>query len=68
MVRFGDDVESRSIKTVNIPIVIVIKRTLLEGDVVKNNILLLISKGTVLGMKTDFTRHEAQVNHGSSSL
>ena len=68
LVRFGDGVESKSIKTVNIPIVIGIKRTLLEVDVVKNNILLLISKGTVskLGMKIDFPRHEAKLNHGSS--
>ena len=68
MVRFGDGVESKSIKTVNIPIVIGIKRTLLEVDVVKNNILLLISKGTVskLGMKIDFPRHKAKLNHGSS--
>ena len=36
----------------------------LEVDVVKNNILLLISKGTMskLGMKIDFKRHETKVN------
>ena len=62
--RFGDGVESQSIKTVNIRIVIGSKRMLLEVDVVKNNIPLLISKGTMskLGMKIDFTRHGAEVN------
>ena len=61
--RFGDGLESKSIKTVNIPIVTGIKR-MLEVDVVKNNILLLISTGKMskLGMKLDFTRHEAEVN------
>ena len=65
--RFGDDVESKSIRTVNIPIVTGSKRTLLEVDVdvVKNNIPLLISKGTMskLEVNKDFTRHEAEV-HG----
>ena len=42
--RFGDGVESKSIKTVNIPIVIGSKRMLLEVAVVKNNIPLLICK------------------------
>ena len=62
--RFGDDVESKSIKTVNIPIDIGRKRVLLVVDVVKNNIALLISKGTMskLGMKKDFTRHEVEVD------
>ena len=62
--RFDDGVESKSIKTVNIPIVIGSKRMLLEVDVVKNNIPLLISKGTIskLGMNIDFTRHEAEIN------
>ena len=32
---------------------------LLEVDVIKNNILLMMPK---LGMKIDFTRHEAEVN------
>ena len=37
---------------------------LLEVDIVKNNILLFISKGVMskLGMKIDFTRHEAEVD------
>ena len=37
---------------------------LLKVEVVKNNIPLFISKGTTskLGMKIDFTRHEAEVN------
>ena len=37
---------------------------LLVLHVVKNNIPLLISKGTMskLGMKIDFIRHEADVN------
>ena len=37
---------------------------LLEVDVVKNNIPLLISKGTMskLGKEIDFTKHEAKVN------
>ena len=37
---------------------------LLEVDVVKNNIPLLISKGAMskFEMKIDFTRHEAEVN------
>ena len=65
--RFGDGVESKSIRTVNIPIVTGSKRTLLEVDVdvVKNNIPLLISKGTMskLEVNKDFTRHEAEV-HG----
>ena len=64
--RFGDGVESKSIRTVNIPIVTGSKRTLLEVDVdvVKNNIPLLISKGTMskLEVNKDFTRHEAEVN------
>ena len=62
--RFGDGVESKSIKTVNVPIVIGSKRMLLEVDVIKNNIRLLISKGAMskLRMKTDFIRHEAEVN------
>ena len=53
-----------STKTVNIPIVIGSKRMLLVLHVVKNNIPLLISKGTMskLGMKIDFIRHEADVN------
>ena len=53
LLRFGDLVESKSIKTVNIPIVIGSKRMLLEVAVVKNNIPLLISKVTMskLGMK-----------------
>ena len=65
--RFGDGVESKSIRTVNIPIVTGSKRTLLEVDVdvIKNNIPLLISKGTMskLEVNKDFTRHEAEV-HG----
>ena len=62
--RFCDDVESKSIKTVNIPIVFGRKRVLLVVDVLKNNIPLLISKDTMskLGMKKDFTRHEVEVN------
>ena len=37
---------------------------LLEVDIVKNNVPLLISKSKMskLGMKMDFTRHEAEVN------
>ena len=62
--RFADAVGSKSIKTVKIPIVNDSKRMLLEVDVIKNNILLLICKGTMskLGMKIDFTKHEAEVN------
>ena len=64
LLRFGDGVESKSIKTGNIPIVTNSKKMLLEVDVVKNNIPLLVSKGTMskLEMKIDFTRHEAEVN------
>ena len=53
MLILGDLVESKSIKTVNIPIVIGSKRMLLEVAVVKNNIPLLISKTRMskLGMK-----------------
>ena len=40
--RLGDGVESKSIKTVNIPIVIGSERMLLVLHVVKNNIPLLI--------------------------
>ena len=70
MFRFGDGVESKSIKTVNIPIVIGSKRMLLEVDVVKNNIPLLISKDTMskLRMEIDFTRHEAEVNGQVTTL
>ena len=37
---------------------------MIEVDVVKNNIPLLISQGTMskLGMKRDFTRYEVEVN------
>ena len=64
MFRFRDDVESKSIKTVNIPMAAGSKRKLLEVHVVRNNFLLLVSKGTMskLGMKIDFIRHEAKVN------
>ena len=62
--RFGDGVESNTIKTVNISIVIGSKKMLLEVDVVRNNIPLLFSKGAMskLGMKIDFTKHEAEVD------
>ena len=62
--RFCDSVESKSTKTVNIPIVISSNRILLEVDIVKSNILLLISKDIMskLGMKIDFTKHEAELN------
>ena len=63
LLRFYDDADSKIIKTVNIPIVIGSIRMFLEVDVVKNNILLLKSKGRMskLGMKIDFTRYEAEV-------
>ena len=61
--RFGDGEESMSIKIVNVPIAIGSKRMLLEVGVVKNNIPLLISKGTLskMGM-IDLTRHKAEKN------
>ena len=64
LLRFYDDADSKSIKTVNIPIVIGSIRMFLEADVVKNNILLLKSNSRMskLGMKIDFTRHEAGVD------
>ena len=60
--RFGDGEESMSIK--DVPIAIGSKRMLLEVDVVKNNIPLLISKGAIskLGMKIDLTRHKTEKN------
>ena len=62
--RFGDGEESMSIKIVNVSIAIGSKRMLLELDVVKNNIPLLISKGAIskLGMKIDLTRHKTERN------
>ena len=62
LLRFYDDADSKIIKTINIPIVIGSIRMFLEVDV-KNNILLLKSKGRMskLGMKIDFTRYEAEV-------
>ena len=62
--RFCDSVESKSTKNVNISIVISSNRILVEVDIVKSNILLLISKDIMskLGMKIDFTKHEAELN------
>ena len=62
--RFGDGEESMSIKILNVSIAIGSKRMLLELDVVKNNIPLLISKGAIskLGMKIDLTRHKTERN------
>ena len=64
LLRFGDLVESKSIKTVNIPIVIGSKRMLLEVAVVKNNIPLLISKVTMskLGMKMAWSHGKLSSN------
>ena len=64
MLILGDLVESKSIKTVNIPIVIGSKRMLLEVAVVKNNIPLLISKTRMskLGMKMAWSLRKLSSN------
>ena len=64
MYRFGDGVESRSLKMLNLPVIIGNRKLFIEVDVVTNNIPLLISKPTMtkLGVKIDFASHEAVIN------
>ena len=62
--RFGDGVESKSTKAVNIPIHIGSKKKIIEVDVVDNDIPLLISKPTMkfIGMTLDFVKDEAIID------
>ena len=62
--RFGDGKESRSMKTMLLPICIVGKKTEIEVDIVSNEIPLLISKPTMtqLGMSIDFAKDELCMN------
>ena len=57
MYRFGDGVESESLKMVSLPVKIGGKQRNIYVDVVTNDIPLLISKPTMLeiGMKIDFS-------------
>ena len=68
--RFGDGVESKSVKTLNLPVLIGNKSLIIEVDVVDNKIPLLISKPTMskLGMKIDFANHVAVVKGQSMKL
>ena len=61
--RFGDGVETRSIKTVDLPVKICSKSFTIEVDVVPNDIPLLISKPSMsrMGMKIDFAANQAEI-------
>ena len=54
--RFGDGIETKSLKTVTIPVYIGAERVLMDVDVVEHDIPLLISKGAMkqLNMQLDF--------------
>ena len=62
--RFGDGVESKSMKTLDLPAIIGNKKFLIEVDIVENQIPLLISKPTMskIGMKIDFAKNIAIVD------
>lgn len=62
--RFGDGVESKSDKTLDLPALIGNKMMTIEVDVVDNKIPLLISKPTMrkLGMKIDFVNDVAIID------
>ena len=63
--RFGDGVESQSLKQVKIPVLIGEQELLLDVDVVDNDIPLSISKPTMtkMGMKIDFLNHEVTIGN-----
>ena len=62
--RFSKGVESKSMKNGSIFITIWNTKRKTDIDVVKLNMLLLISKSTMsrMDMKTDFSKHKVAIN------
>ena len=63
--KFGEGVESTSLKQIKIPVLIGEQELLLDVDAVDNDILLLISKPTMtkVGIKIDFLNHEVTIGN-----
>ena len=61
--RFGDGVETKSLKCVSVPVFIGKKQLVLDMEIVPNQIPLLISKGAMkqLGMQLDFAKDIALI-------
>ena len=68
--RFGDGVESNSMRMMTIPVYIGKKRVLMDVDVVEHDIPLLISKGAMkqLKMKLDFEQDKASIGNQEIKL
>ena len=61
--RFGDGIETKSLKCVSVPVFIGKKRFVLDIEIVPNQIPLLISKGAMkqMEMQLDFAKDIAQI-------